>query len=116
VVSRAVAHLIELGWVARSANASDRREAPLRLTAAGTEVYRQLVPVVLDYQKYLLARLTTAERGMLERLLGKLERRLDLPRQPERPDPATHAAEAALPQARSRLGAARGASPAERPR
>ncbi|MGH6905095.1 MAG: MarR family winged helix-turn-helix transcriptional regulator, partial [Geminicoccaceae bacterium] len=39
VVSRAVARLIALGWVARSANARDRREAPLSLTAAGRRVY-----------------------------------------------------------------------------
>jgi DNA-binding MarR family transcriptional regulator len=86
VVSRAVARLIELGWVARNANAKDRREAPLRLTTAGCEVYRQLVPIVLDYQKHLLACLTEGERRMLERLLDKLERRLDLPCRPERPE------------------------------
>ena len=99
VVSRAVAHLSDLGWVARSANASDRREAPLSLTAAGSEVYAQLVPIVLGYQAYLLGCLSAGERRMLDQLLDKLERRLELPCRPARPEPGTRDAAAALPEA-----------------
>jgi DNA-binding MarR family transcriptional regulator len=99
VVSRAVARLIELGWVARSANARDRREAPLSLTAAGCRVYEQLVPIVLDYQERLLGSLSAGERRTLERLLDKLERRLALPCRPERPAPRHHADAAVLPEA-----------------
>jgi DNA-binding MarR family transcriptional regulator len=99
VVSRAVARLIELGWVARSANARDRREAPLSLTAAGCRVYEQLVPIVLDYQERLLGSLSAGERRTLERLLDKLERRLALPCRPERPEPRRHADTAVLPEA-----------------
>ena len=98
MVSRAVARLMELGWVARSANASDRREAPLRLTTDGREIYRQLVPIVLDYQDRLLGSLSSSERRMLERLLDKLERQLDLPCRPARPEARAHAAAAALPE------------------
>ena len=98
MVSRAVARLMELGWVARSANASDRREAPLRLTTNGREIYRQLVPIVLDYQDRLLGSLSSSERRMLERLLDKLERQLDLPCRPARPEARAHAAAAALPE------------------
>jgi DNA-binding MarR family transcriptional regulator len=98
MVSRAVARLIELGWVARTAGAKDRREAPLALTQAGREVYEQLVPIVLDYQDRLLASLTATERRMLERLLDKLERQLDLPCRPERPEPRERAAAAPLPE------------------
>lgn len=97
MVSRAVARLMALGWVARTASAKDRREAPLRLTAAGREVYRRLVPVVLDYQERLLAGLTESERRTLERLLAKLERQLDLPCRPTRPEPRGRNA-AALPE------------------
>ena len=99
MVSRAVARLTELGWVARSASARDRREAPLALTAAGREVYHQLVPIVLDYQERLLASLTESEHRMLERLLGKLERQLDLPCRPARPEPPRQVDAAALPEA-----------------
>jgi DNA-binding MarR family transcriptional regulator len=98
MVSRAVARLMELGWVARSASARDRREAPLQLTAAGLDVYQQLVPIVLDYQERLLAALTESERQMLERLLAKLERQLDLPCQPARPHPSRPIDAAALPE------------------
>ena len=64
---------------------SDRREAALRLTADGHCVYRRLVPVVLGYQDHLLGSLTEGERKTLERLLDKLERRLELPCRPIRP-------------------------------
>jgi DNA-binding MarR family transcriptional regulator len=100
VVSRAVARLIELGWVARSASAKDRREAPLSLTAAGCRVYEQLVPIVLDYQEHLLGCLSPGERRTLDRLLGKLERRLEVPCRPERPESRrAREAELALPEA-----------------
>jgi DNA-binding MarR family transcriptional regulator len=98
MVSRAVARLMELGWVARTADARDRREAPLALTAAGSEIYQQLVPIVLAYQDRMLGCLTASERRMLERLLHKLERQLDLPCRPERPEPRERAGAAALPE------------------
>jgi DNA-binding MarR family transcriptional regulator len=98
MVSRAVARLMEFGWVARTANASDRREAPLALTAAGCEVYARLVPVVLDYQDHLLACLTGSERRLLDRLLDKLEHQLDLPCRPARPEPRGREVAAALPE------------------
>jgi DNA-binding MarR family transcriptional regulator len=99
VVSRAVARLMGLGWVARTANAKDRREAALRLTADGRHVYRQLVPVVLGYQDHLLGSLTEGERGTLEQLLDKLERRLELPCRPTRPELRVSTAGLALPEA-----------------
>jgi DNA-binding MarR family transcriptional regulator len=106
VVSRAVARLMDLGWVARTANAKDRREAPLSLTRAGCDVYGQLVPIVLDYQDRLLGDLSDGERRTFERLLGKLERQLELPCRPLRPEPGARAARAALPEARIRPGLA----------
>jgi hypothetical protein len=90
---------MELGWATRTAGAKDRREAPLALTPAGCDVYEQLVPIVLDYQERLLASLSESERRMLERLLDKLERQLDLPCRPARPEPRERAtAAAALPE------------------
>ena len=89
---------MELGWVARTANAGDRREAPLALTSGGCEVYARLVPVVLDYRDRLLASLTASERRLLDRLLDKLERQLDLPCRPARPEPPGHGVAAALPE------------------
>ena len=80
------------------ATPSDRREAPLALTAAGSDVYARLVPVVLDYQDRLLASLTGSERRLLDRLLDKLERQLDLPCRPERPESRGLEIAAALPE------------------
>jgi len=102
MVSRAVTRLMALGWVDRTASARDRREAPLQLTEAGQAVYAQLVPIVLDYQERLLDDLSASERRMLERLLDKLERRLDLPCRPA--DQRSRAANdaSALPEAASR--------------
>ena len=105
MVSRAVARLTELGWVARTDGAKDRREAPLALTKAGREIYQQLVPIVLDYQDRMLAGLSEGERHMLERLLDKLERQLDLPCRPARPELRPRDAAAVLPEA-SRSGSA----------
>jgi DNA-binding MarR family transcriptional regulator len=102
MVSRAVARLMELGWLARTAGAKDRREAPLVLTPAGCEVYEQLVPIVLDYQDRLLGCLSGSERRTLERLLDKLERQLDLPSTRERAQPRRQVAAAALPEPSSR--------------
>jgi len=101
MVSRAVTRLMALGWVARTANAKDRREAPLHLTEAGEAVYAQLVPIVLDYQERLLGELSAGERRMLERLLGKLERRLDLPCRPAEPRAPGANGASALPEAAS---------------
>jgi DNA-binding MarR family transcriptional regulator len=102
MVSRAVARLMALGWVARTDGARDRREAPLALTAAGGEIYRQLVPIVLEYQDRLLAGLTDSERRLLEHLLGKLERQLELPCRPARPEAHRGATAGALPEPPSR--------------
>jgi DNA-binding MarR family transcriptional regulator len=102
MVSRAVARLMELGWVARTDGARDRREAPLVLTAAGCAVYDQLVPIVLDYQDRLLASLDASERRLLERLLGKLEHQLDLPCRPARPGRRPGTTAGALPEPSSR--------------
>ena len=97
MVSRAVARLMDLGWVARTANASDRPRGAARATAAGSDVYAQLVPIVLDYQDRLLASLTGSER-LLDRLLDKLERQLDLPCRAGATRTAAPAAAAALPE------------------
>jgi DNA-binding MarR family transcriptional regulator len=104
VVSRAVARLIELGWVARTANARDRREAALSLTGTGRDVYAQLVPIVLDYQDRLLGVLSDGERRTFERLLDKLERQLGVRCRPLRPEFDGGAALAALPEPHIRPG------------
>lgn len=72
-VSRAVNALLEAGRLARSTDAEDRRRSVLVLTPAGQEVYDEIVPEALAYERALLANLSPAEQVQLHRLLSKLE-------------------------------------------
>lgn len=72
-VSRAVNSLLEAGRLARSTDADDRRRSVLVLTPAGQEVYDEIVPEALAYERALLANLSPAEQVQLHRLLSKLE-------------------------------------------
>jgi DNA-binding MarR family transcriptional regulator len=78
MVSRAVARLEQRGWVERGQSEADRREAPLRLSAAGRAVYRELVPFVLGYERAILASLSIGEQQQMAALLTKLEASLAL--------------------------------------
>ncbi len=72
-ISRAVTALLE-----RVANADDRREFRLRMTRKGKALYDELIPRLLRREQEMLACLSTGERKELGRLLGKVERSLDL--------------------------------------
>jgi DNA-binding MarR family transcriptional regulator len=76
-VSRAVATLLKAGLITRDTDPRDRRHAILGLTAAGSELFRQIVPLIQDAEVELMAALTDAERDVLESALGKIEERLD---------------------------------------
>jgi len=90
-VSRAVAHLIETGWVERVPDDDDRRQLLLRLTGEGRARYARLVPVVLAYQARLIEALGADASGDLLRALDRLEIRFGL----ERAGGGTGSAEAA---------------------
>jgi DNA-binding MarR family transcriptional regulator len=65
-VSRAIAHLEERDLVERASSAADRREREVRLTKAGRRMYAELVPLVLERERQLLACLTREQlRGFL---------------------------------------------------
>jgi DNA-binding MarR family transcriptional regulator len=83
-VSRAIAQLLRRGLIERATSARDRREMPLRLSAAGRRLYAQLVPLALARERALLACLDLPGRRSLERSLGQLERFLGLGTQRER--------------------------------
>ena len=77
-VSRAIAHLEELGLMDRTSSPQDRRQMPLRLSKAGRRLYQELVPLALERERMLLACLNKDElRGFLL-ALEQLERFLDL--------------------------------------
>jgi DNA-binding MarR family transcriptional regulator len=77
-VSRAIAQLIRRGLLERDASAQDRRELPLRLSAAGRRMYGQLVPLALAREAQLLGCLSASERRAFLAALDQLESHLGL--------------------------------------
>lgn len=74
-VSRAVAMLERRALVARSGSASDRREAPLTLTAKGRRIYDDLAPRALAFAGDLTSVLTDAELRSLDEVMDRLAAR-----------------------------------------
>jgi DNA-binding MarR family transcriptional regulator len=74
-VSRAVTRLQRRQRIARRQSDDDRRRSSLQLTPAGLEVYLQVSPVALGYERRLLESLSEGERraldGAMERLLER---------------------------------------------
>lgn len=75
-VSRAVAALARSGRIERSADAHDRRRSRLRLSAAGSAVYAEVVPVARRLERELLESLAPADREALDRILLALLKRV----------------------------------------
>ncbi|MDF2120555.1 MarR family winged helix-turn-helix transcriptional regulator [Roseiarcaceae bacterium H3SJ34-1] len=72
MVSRAAADLVRRRIVTRRTSREDRREAFLRLTRQGEDIYAAIVPLALDYERGLTAGMSGAEVAMLRRLLDQL--------------------------------------------
>ena len=72
-VSRAVGRLIDSGRVRRETDPQDRRRSVLELTAQGRRIYERITPVLLRYERELLATLPAPERRQLVELLKKLQ-------------------------------------------
>lgn len=73
-VSRAVSRLLRAGRISRRVSPEDRRRSVLRLSAAGSAVYRAVAPLALRFEAELLAGLGDAERRALDRTLATLLR------------------------------------------
>jgi DNA-binding MarR family transcriptional regulator len=73
-VSRAVAGLERRKWLARKADAADRRIEHLTLTAAGMKTYRALVPLAREFEARFLAKLRERQRTAIPEALTLLER------------------------------------------
>ena len=71
-VSRAVAGLIEMGYLERRPSTDDARRSLLFLTKAGREVYDLIVPLALAEEARLVSALSEREQAELARLMGKL--------------------------------------------
>ena len=71
-VSRAVAALLAAGRLRRTMAKSDRRRTHLELTPGGARVYAQVVPMALNYERHLIAKLSARDRATLDRILREL--------------------------------------------
>ncbi|MEM1089635.1 MAG: MarR family transcriptional regulator [Pseudomonadota bacterium] len=74
-VSRAVEQLNQKGLIDKQSDESDKRHLKLALTDRGIRLYREIVPLVLAREAFLLSALSTQEqkqfREMMERLREK---------------------------------------------
>ena len=71
-VSRAIAAMIQMGYLERKTSETDGRRSQLFLTPAGRDVYELIVPMALGAEQELASSLTEDEQKQLERLMGKL--------------------------------------------
>ena len=71
-VSRAIARLRKSGLLKRDIDGDDRRRSVVRLTDQGREVFRTLVPKVLELEEKLFEGLSLQERHTLIRLMAKV--------------------------------------------
>jgi DNA-binding MarR family transcriptional regulator len=85
-ISRAVTSLLKRQIIERVANANDRREFRLQLTAKGAELYEELIPRLLRREQEILSCLSAQDRRDFARLLGKIEASLDLVQTSEEAD------------------------------
>jgi DNA-binding MarR family transcriptional regulator len=77
-ISRAVTTLMNRQLVERVENEDDRREFALRMTRKGKALYEELIPRLLRREQEILSCLSAQERKDFARLLGKIEKSLDL--------------------------------------
>jgi DNA-binding MarR family transcriptional regulator len=77
-ISRAVTALMTRQLVERVENEDDRREFALRMTRKGKALYQELIPRLKRKEQDILSCLSAQERKVFERLLGKIEKGLDL--------------------------------------
>lgn len=77
-VSRAVAALEKRKLLTRRANRADLRESFLTLTPDGEALYRELVPLALDFTHRLTTDINTQDMAAFERVLTTLTERCSL--------------------------------------
>lgn len=75
--SRGVTSLMNKHLVARISDPTDRRRASLQLTERGLAVHDELLPLVRDINRELLAELSDTEVDALDRLLNCLQTRAE---------------------------------------
>jgi DNA-binding MarR family transcriptional regulator len=77
-VSRAVASLLDARRIERTQDDDDGRVGHLELTRAGRAVYDQIAPLALQLEERFLSALSPTERKLIDRLLTKLGRQVQV--------------------------------------
>ena len=72
-VSRAVQELQNRGLIARKVSSADKRSFTLALTSEGRRMFRQLLPLVLEFERKLMASISDADARALLKGLTALE-------------------------------------------
>lgn len=72
-VSRTVQSLTTKKLISKRSSAKDRRVSHLRLTSKGRNVYEQIVPMALEFERKFLRALSSEEQVVLDRLIHKLQ-------------------------------------------
>ncbi|HVR90864.1 MAG TPA: MarR family winged helix-turn-helix transcriptional regulator [Novosphingobium sp.] len=75
-VNRACKELEERGLAARSPNAADGRSHHLGLTADGTAMHAQIMPLALEMERQVFATLDLAEQDQFKALLERISDRV----------------------------------------
>ncbi len=71
-VSRATKRLLKRGMIHRRTSESDRRFSVLTLSKTGREVYEEIAPSAMAYEKQLLEILTADELSGLNQIMSRL--------------------------------------------
>jgi DNA-binding MarR family transcriptional regulator len=75
-VSRALASLLERGWIEPASDPANRRRKPVQLSEAGWHAHRAMMPNVAGVADYLIGKLTIKEREMMTRVSDKVVGRM----------------------------------------
>jgi DNA-binding MarR family transcriptional regulator len=76
-VSRAVAALESKGLLGRVRDDGDKRKSRLTLSEKGKAVYVEIAPLALGFERDLLTALTADEAAQLDRIVDKLNGKMD---------------------------------------
>ena len=71
-MSRASNRMLTTGLLEKEKDPYDKRRTLLRVSAAGWDIYRRIVPIAMAHQSELLSVLTPEEQVMLGTLINKL--------------------------------------------
>ena len=82
-VSRAVKTLEDKGYLLKEKNESDNRASYLSLTESGHQLYTQIAPKALQWEKELISILDASEYRDLMRILEKLDHQVAQIEQPD---------------------------------